>query len=87
MKDEAKEQHDVVAEYFEEDQSGQEQTDTPLDNNGEMTELPKLVELWEAQTYERAGTLEALSIGLPKFMFTFDTEGAIARIFLKDGAL
>lgn len=64
--------------YFDDHQPGKEQTSNYMDSHSEEIQLLLLRELLDAQGNDRSCPQAALTIGLPKSMFTFHTEGALA---------
>lgn len=86
MIDETKEKGDVKTYYFDKEESYREQIGNPVHNNGDEIQLPTLRELQETQKNDSACTEAALTIGLSKYMLTFDMGGALARILSIDSA-
>lgn len=58
-----------------------------MDSYGKEISQPTLNETFEAQAIDCTCSQAALTIVIPKYMFTFSTEGALAWIWPIDGAL
>lgn len=86
MIDETEEQHDVVAEYFDEDQLDKEKTGNLKDSKAEEIQPPNVMELLDVQIDVPKCTQKAVSIGLNKSIFTFHVEVAFVRIFPTDNS-
>lgn len=65
--------------YVDQNRPGKERTGSPLDSHDKEIQPLTFTDLLEPQASERACTQTTLTMGLPKYMFTFDTEGGLAR--------
>lgn len=74
------EREDVGKEYFDQNESNNKQDGSQMDSQGEETGPPNLTRLLKAQENYSACAQVALTSGLTKSVFTFDTEGALASI-------
>lgn len=78
--DENDEKQDVETVYFDQDQSNNIRASSHMDDYGEETPPPTVREVLEAHANDTACTWAALTIGLPKSMFSLATEVALVQI-------
>lgn len=75
--DGTEDEHDAETEYFDRNQARKDQTGDHIDSRHEETQQVTVRELLNAQTNDCSCTQKALTIGLLKYMFSFDTEDVL----------
>lgn len=73
------EQHEVKAEYFNEDRPGKERTVNDLYRNVEKIQPCNLRKRLPALANDHAGAYSVLTVGPARFMFTSATKSALDR--------
>lgn len=85
MIDETEEQQYVETQYLDQYHLDNGQADNQMNSRGKESRPPISLKLLNAQANDLVCTQAAITIVIPKSMFTFDTEGALVGVKPTDG--